>query len=103
MIIDTYLSVKDELNPNNREHAFELFGYDFMIDEDYRTWLIEVNTNPYLGIPNDFIKGLLPKMINEMFYITLDQVYGPKKQPFSKDDTFEFELIYSDGNSLWSD
>ena len=21
---------------------------------------IEVNTNPYLGIPNDFIKGLLP-------------------------------------------
>jgi hypothetical protein len=27
-----------------------------MIDEDFRVWLIEVNDNPYLGIPNDFIK-----------------------------------------------
>ena len=27
-----------------------------MIDEDYRVWLIEVNENPYLGVPNDFIK-----------------------------------------------
>ena len=28
-----------------------------MIDEDFRVWLIEVNDNPYLGIPNDFIKN----------------------------------------------
>jgi D-alanine-D-alanine ligase-like ATP-grasp enzyme len=26
--------------------AFELFGLDFMIDEDLCTWLIEANTNP---------------------------------------------------------
>ena len=36
--------------------AFELLGYDFMIDEDFRVWLIEVNENPYLGTPNDFVK-----------------------------------------------
>lgn len=35
--------------PSKRKNAFELFGYDFLIDEDLRTWLIEVNTNPYLG------------------------------------------------------
>jgi len=35
-------------------------GYDFMIDEDFRVWLIEVNENPYLGEPNVFIKKLLP-------------------------------------------
>ncbi len=27
---------------------FEIFGYDFIIDADYNTWLIEVNTNPCL-------------------------------------------------------
>ena len=74
-----------------------------MIDEDFRTWLIEVNTNPYLGIPNDFIRNLLPKMINEMLYIALDQVYGPKKGMMGEKDDFGFELIYSEGNSLWSD
>jgi hypothetical protein len=49
LVIDTILAVKDQLNPNHRKNHFELFGYDFMIDEDYRVWLIEVNTNPYLG------------------------------------------------------
>lgn len=27
---------------------FELFGYDFIVDADYESWLIEVNTNPCL-------------------------------------------------------
>jgi len=44
------------MNSNNYSPCFELFGYDFLIDEDFRVWLIEVNTNPYLGLPNAFIK-----------------------------------------------
>ena len=55
LIIDSILSVKTQLNPNKRKNVFEIFGYDFLIDEDFRVWLIEVNTNPYLGIPNTFI------------------------------------------------
>ena len=36
------------MNSNNYSPCFELFGYDFLIDEDFRVWLIEVNTNPCL-------------------------------------------------------
>ena len=56
LIIDTILSCKSTINGNNRSPCFELFGYDFMIDEDFRCWLIEINTNPYLGLPNQLIK-----------------------------------------------
>jgi hypothetical protein len=28
---------------NKKVPSFELFGFDFLIDEDLRTWLIEVN------------------------------------------------------------
>lgn len=34
------------LNPSNKKYQFEIFGYDFMIDETMKPWLIEVNTNP---------------------------------------------------------
>ena len=52
LIIDSINSVKTQLNPNKRKNVFELFGFDFLIDEDFRLWLIEINTNPYFGVPN---------------------------------------------------
>jgi hypothetical protein len=33
----------------NIDNCFELFGYDFMIDEDFNLWLIECNTNPSIA------------------------------------------------------
>lgn len=65
-MIDTYLSVKTALNPKNRKDCFELFGYDFFIDEDFRVWLIECNTNPYLGEPNEYIREVLPQMADDL-------------------------------------
>jgi hypothetical protein len=32
-----------------RDYTFELFGYDFLVDEDLRVWLIEVNY--FLSLP----------------------------------------------------
>jgi len=77
LMIDSFLSVKNELNPSKRKNCFELLGFDFMIDEDMRTWLIEINTNPFLGVPNKFIEGLLPKMLNDLLVITLDPYVKP--------------------------
>jgi hypothetical protein len=77
MMIDSFLAVKNELNPSKRRNCFELLGYDFMIDEDFRVWLIEINTNPYLGLPNIFIEELLPKMLNDLCEIVLDPYIKP--------------------------
>jgi hypothetical protein len=55
LIIDAFLSVRNSLNPKKRANVFELFGFDFVIDEDYRTWLIEVNTCPDLNTPNKYM------------------------------------------------
>lgn len=63
---------------------FELLGYDFLIDEDFRIWLIEVNTNPYFGVPNNFIANLLPKMMNDLLDIVVDPVYSPTTKPECK-------------------
>lgn len=79
IVIDSYLAIKKELNPLNRSNVFEMFGYDFIIDEDFRIWLLEVNTNPYLGIPNKYMQEMLPKAINDILKICVDPVFPPKK------------------------
>jgi len=31
---------------DNRKNSMEMFGYDFMIDEEYNPWIIEINSSP---------------------------------------------------------
>jgi len=46
-----YISIKsaeDKLRGEKNMFAFEIFGYDFLIDSKGKVWLIEINTNPCL-------------------------------------------------------
>jgi D-alanine-D-alanine ligase-like ATP-grasp enzyme len=48
LILKSFYAVRKTLDPHRRKYCFEMFGYDFILDEDFNTWLIEVNTNPCL-------------------------------------------------------
>ena len=80
IIIDCFLCVKRKMNPNQRTNVFELFGFDFLLDEDFRIWLIEVNYNPFLGTPNEYMRELVPNMINDMLKIVIDPVIPPQTE-----------------------
>jgi len=60
------------LNPYGYDDNYQLLGYDFLIDEDLKIWLIEVNDNPYLGIANQYIGEILPRMIDDMLELVVD-------------------------------
>lgn len=50
IMIDCHLAASPNLDPRKRPgYKFEIVGFDFLIDEDLRVWLIEVNTCPFLG------------------------------------------------------
>jgi len=97
LILDTVFAAMSESKSSytgtNLKNCFELLGYDFMIDEDFRVWLIEVNTNPYLGIPNAFIKELLPKMMDSLLSHILNPIYPLEK----KDNEDLFECLFIPG------
>lgn len=46
--------------------CFELFGYDILIDEDYRPWLIEVNASPSLARENPLDHRVKNNMMKDM-------------------------------------
>lgn len=76
-IIEMTLKCVDngKLNPNQRRNTFEIMGYDFMIDEDLKPWLIEVNTNPCLEETSMLLRQILPRMIDDAFKLTIDVAF----------------------------
>ena len=70
-------SVKEQLNKNNNSYQFEIFGYDFMLDENFNLFLIEVNTNPGIEESSPWIQIIIPRMLDDALRLTIDQLFYP--------------------------
>lgn len=44
MIADTFKANYEIIDPNRNMHGFEIFSYDFFIDENFRIYFENVNT-----------------------------------------------------------
>ena len=64
LVTDTIRACYKKLDPNRRQNSFEIFGYDFMLDQDCKPWLIEVNTNPCFELSSPYLARLIPAMID---------------------------------------
>ena len=53
----------NKLNPLNKNYGFELFGLDFIVDSNFRPWLIEINTNPCLELSSPTLQRLIPRLM----------------------------------------
>lgn len=60
-------SVYTKINPHKKEFSFEVFGLDFLIDENFKVWLIEANTNPCLELSSPLLGRMIPSMLENAF------------------------------------
>ncbi len=51
---------------DKRRENYELLGYDFMVDEYGKVWMLEVNGNPSLSYQNKNHEGLVKRMIGDL-------------------------------------
>jgi len=65
------------MDPNKRVNTFELFGLDFMLNDEFKPFLIEVNTNPCLELSSPLISRLIPNMLENVFRIAADPIFPP--------------------------
>ena len=48
-------------------NTFEIFGYDFMLDDNFKLSLIEVNTNPCLETESPLLARIVPELLDNTF------------------------------------
>ena len=97
VIINSLLSVESVMF--NDKHCFECYGYDILIDQNLKPWLIEINSSPSLSTTTkgDFI--LKKRLINDIIDIVitdkwLDEKGKPGASTFTGKNQGLFDLIY---------
>jgi len=74
---DIFRACHGKLDPKRRLNCMEVFGLDFMIDDEFKTYLIEVNTNPCLELSSPLLARLIPNMLENSLKIALDPIFLP--------------------------
>ena len=74
----SFKAVSNKLIKINPVLCFEIFGYDFIIDNDFKPWILEINDNPGLCISSPVIEKLIPRMLDDAFRLTIDKVFNTK-------------------------
>ena len=54
-----------------------MYGYDFMLDHDFRVYLIEVNTNPCIETTCPILQRVITDMVDSAFRIAVDPLFPP--------------------------
>jgi hypothetical protein len=104
IVQDTVKAVYSKIDSQRKQWSFEIFGYDFMLDDEFNLLLIEVNTNPCLDQPCPLLARMIPHMLENSLWIAVDPVFpspdheGNHKKSLIYDLTPEnkFELIFDE-------
>ena len=75
LVTDSFRSVYKQIDTHRNKNSFEIFGYDFMIDENFKVYLIEANTNPNLEICSPLLARIIPELLDNSLRIAVDPLY----------------------------
>jgi tubulin polyglutamylase TTLL9 len=67
LIINSLLSVAPVMI--NDRHCFEMYGYDVMLDENLRPWLIEVNASPSMSVDSASDRALKTALFEDVLNV----------------------------------
>ena len=85
----------------NDKHCFELYGYDIMVDDNFKAWLIEINASPSLSTTTKEDKKLKKSLINDLLNVVMPHNWlNDKKHTGSstctKNKIGDFDLLYDE-------
>lgn len=85
VIVKTLISVEPHIvsnlnkSPGGRNSCFELYGFDILIDQDLKPWLLEVNVLPSLSSSSPFDKIVKTLLVCDVLTLVGIRGYDKKK------------------------
>ncbi|XP_061457518.1 inactive polyglycylase TTLL10 [Rhineura floridana] len=70
IMLQCFLAVKSKLEC--KVGYFDLIGCDFLIDENFKVWLLEMNANPALHTNCSSLKSIIPTVVNETLDLAIE-------------------------------
>uniref|UniRef100_A0A7N4P780 Tubulin tyrosine ligase like 10 n=1 Tax=Sarcophilus harrisii TaxID=9305 RepID=A0A7N4P780_SARHA len=70
IMLQCFLAVKSKLEC--KLGYFDLIGCDFLIDENFKVWLLEMNSNPALHTNCEVLKEVVPRVVHETLDLALE-------------------------------
>ncbi|XP_078095859.1 protein polyglycylase TTLL10-like [Mustelus asterias] len=95
IMIQCYFAVKGKLEC--KLGYFNLLGCDFMVDQNFKVWLLEMNANPSLQRHCEVLKTVIPKLVYEALDVVVEIFKKCSKglQALPLQSQREFVLLYS--------
>jgi len=89
IIIQTFLCIKEKMELHRDYRSIQIFGFDFMLDANFKAYLIEINATPASA------EKLLCQMVDSYIARALDPIYPPPPESARSDKDNLFDLIYT--------
>ena len=61
---------------------------DFLVDKNFKAWLIECNTNPSLEVNCSLLSRIIPNMLDNMMNLAVDPYFGVPEKKLMKESLF---------------
>ncbi|CAH1239473.1 TTLL10 [Branchiostoma lanceolatum] len=81
---------------------FDLYGFDFLLDEDMKVYLLEINVNPALHTNCEVLQDMIPPLVEETVRVSLETFEKSRKNlPILPLTSMKnFQVIYNSDPTL---